>query len=434
MEKSAADWSNEEPNNWTEEEVAEIIRQWGLHTDNKHESAYSQALKESEQYQKDLEEFEKAEREQWEKFEKELQVEQKKAKGAGPKSRKWCFTWNMKGKTVAEANLAGDLLYARLTTATDPKQPYPIKTAAFQVEQGEKEGTVHLQGMFVIESKYGPITRSNAQQKVLGDEKGHTHMEPMKSVEGSWEYCTDSKKRAVNGKVWEWGEPKNKQGKRSDLDSAYKDIKDGKDDAKVLKDKHFKVHARHFKWFEQTMAEHMAGRSEETECVVFFGDPGTGKTHRAFQIAEDLGYDESEIYVPLLNAGNNMLWLEHYEQQPIMIIDEFDTKQWNLNTFKKMMGQSTPLLVQRKGSSVKWNTKKVIICCNDHPNTWWDLKKKRESADPKVSRQAKIDWLAVARRIKYCVEFRYQKEPESIEEMTDAWKHKVETEVDLMKC
>lgn len=434
MEKSAAQWSDIEPNNWEDNEVAYIVNEWNKEKDNKHESEYAKALAEAEKYEKDIEEHTKAEEEMWKAFGEQVNIEAKKSKAKGPKARKWCFTWNLKGGTVQQANELGDILFERLTDKNDPKQPYPMKAVAFQVEKGEKEGTVHLQGMFVMESKYGPVTRSNAQQTILGDGDGHTHMEPMKSEEGSWDYCTDSKKRAPEGKVWTFGEAKNKQGKRSDLEAAYKDIKSQTKDSKELKDAHYKVHARHFKWFEQTMAEHTKGRENETECVVFFGDAGTGKTHRAFQIAEDMGLDYDEVYVPPANAGNGMLWLEMYEGQKLMIIDEFDTKQWSLNTFKKMMGQKTPLTVQRKGTAVKWRTEKVIICCNDHPNTWWNLKEKRESMDPKVSRQAKMDWLAVARRVKYCLEFRYQKEPEDSEEMENAWRHRVEREVDLLKC
>lgn len=308
---------------------------------------------------------------------------------------------------------------------------YPLKAYAVQLEQG-KEGTYHLQGMVMIDTAASNVSRTTFQETILGDEDGITHCEAMIDPAGSWEYCRKESTRVPGTEPITFGSVKSKQGKRTDLEDFYKDaknVKTGEKTAAEVKDTHFKVRARHFKFFETVLAENTSARTEKTRCIVLFGDSGCGKTFRAKEMCANVKYTEDEVYTPPANVGNNALWWDGYVGQKAVILEEFDSAQFGINMFKQMMGQSSPLMVQSKGISGKFTSKLVIICCNEHPRSWWGLDKKMESADEKTRKKAKTDWMAVSRRIDLCEEVRYSVEPKDAEELEQAWKTAIWKEI-----
>lgn len=127
------------------------------------------------------------------------------------------------------------------------------------------------------------------------------------------DYCKKRDETYLEG-PWAYGdEPQ--QGKRMDLDAAKADIEAGMGEAD-LAEKHFAAWVRYRQSFNQYRLLRQPGRTWVTQCTVYWGSSGTGKSRRA---AWEAGPDH---YV-LPNSGGPTVWWDGYTGQPHVIIDEF---------------------------------------------------------------------------------------------------------------
>ena len=122
--------------------------------------------------------------------------------------------------------------------------------------------------------------------------------------------------------------------------------------------------------------------SRDIAIELYWGDPGTGKTHKAFEENPDAFILDSN-------------WFDGYKGEECIIIDDF--RSWiPLHRMKRMLDKY-PLFVDVKGSRVPARWKKCVITSNHPVEDWW----------PNGNYTA-IDKLAIKRRIHKIVHFSSQ--------------------------
>ena len=104
-------------------------------------------------------------------------------------------------------------------------------------------------------------------------------------------------------------------------------------------------------------------RNWEMEVIVNYGAAGTGKSKEAFD-----NFHPTTHYV--LREGNNgNVWFDGYEGQENLIIDDFYG--WLKFSFLLKLLDRYPLMVDTKGGSVQFVSKRIYITSNNEPKKWY---------------------------------------------------------------
>lgn len=176
-----------------------------------------------------------------------------------------------------------------------------------QLEVGES-GTRHFQGYVIFESR-----KSLDQVKVL---LPGAHWEVRRGSHAQAKtYCTKVDTRLVEFDIQEFGIEPLGRGSRSDLVSIKEKLDDGVSEADIA-DEHFGSWVRYHKSFREYRNVKTALRNFLTRTTVYWGEPGTGKTRRAF---EEAGADAYWLAKP---NGTRVFW-DGYTGQTNVVIDEF---------------------------------------------------------------------------------------------------------------
>jgi len=188
-------------------------------------------------------------------------------------------------------------------------------------------------------------------------------------------YCMKEDTRdGPDGGPFEYGTysktPGNGQGKRNDLTDAVEALAAGGVEAVV--EKHPNTYVRYHRGIHalyQAKLEAIASRQQRNvKTAVFYGEPGTGKTHCAFELARITG---EEIYILNAPAGRNQsVWFNGYQNQKILVVDEMngDWIGWQLLL---RMTDKYPLQCQTKGGMVWAMWEIVIFTSNAHWEDWY---------------------------------------------------------------
>lgn len=149
-----------------------------------------------------------------------------------------------------------------------------------------------------------------------------------------------------------------KQGQRSDLEEIKSKIESGASEMEIASE-HFSkwvVYRRSFQAYATLISPI---RKWETQCHVYWGKTGTGKTRFVMDQVMD-----QEYYSP-----GDYDWFDGYAGQPIVIIDDF-RGEYKLQFLLKLLDRY-PMSVKVKGSFANWCPKKVYITSNIHPSKWY---------------------------------------------------------------
>lgn len=110
------------------------------------------------------------------------------------------------------------------------------------------------------------------------------------------------------------------------------------------------------------------------EVIVLYGEAGTGKSSYAKQIAGESVYQYTKV-----GGSQNSFWFDGYEDEKVLIIDDFTGSTMPHEAMLKIMG-TDPFRVEGKGSSTWACWEKVIITSNFEPQQWyckyWDMSPK----------------------------------------------------------
>lgn len=259
---------------------------------------------------------------------------------------KWVFTLN--NPTDAERAAVSEWLTAN------------AKTAAWQLEQGEKE-TPHLQGAIWLSKKY----RLSQLKKEFSD---RAHFEPMR---GTWAQARDYAMKEQTRKDGPWTvgyvQAAEGQGSRNDLNEVKDKIDAGSTMLEVFEN-HFRTTLTHYRGLQVYSSLRRATEREwHTYTTVYWGKPGTGKSRRAQWEANAYAGSGSAFWLPK-PAGQTGWWCG-YDQNEVVVIDDFYG--WLKYDHLLRLCDRYPTRVETKGGSVGFTAKRIIITSNKHPELWF---------------------------------------------------------------
>lgn len=223
---------------------------------------------------------------------------------------------------------------------------------------------------------YCEAIKAHTRKKILeitGCVGGHAQLRSG-SRESAREYCMPNKNNipgkpgTVNGPYVEFGTFRDSaQGSRTDISAASdliaRDNKRVRDVAIQFSEQYVKYH----KGFHALRSILAAPRSEKTECYVYWGPTGTGKSwaaHHEWEVEHPdwSCYDKDPIH----------LWWSLYDNEDVVVIDDFAPKEGKMSLpYMLRLLDGYPLLIEPKGSMHHFNSKRVYITSNFHPDMWW---------------------------------------------------------------
>lgn len=255
-------------------------------------------------------------------------------------ARNWMFTLNHAGEHPPE--LLDEELF-----------PEWVTYCVWQLEVGE-QGTYHYQGYMECRG-----THSIAQiQEIEGFEGAHLEIR-RGTTDQAITYCTKQETR-VDG-PWYHGEPK-EQGKRNDLTTIKAKLDQGAT-SKRIADEHFGSWCRYEKSFKAYKRISAQPRNHAMELIIIIGPSRTGKTRQAVEMAGE------DVYFK-----DRSKWWEDYEGQHTVVWDEFYGHCCPFTDLLRIMDRY-PLRLESKGSSIQFNSKRIIFTSNQEPEDWYDKEK-----------------------------------------------------------
>lgn len=213
-------------------------------------------------------------------------------------------------------------------------------------EKGSKKGVPHLQAYVWWNAGK---TRSDMKRLLPG-----WWFEPAKgNALQNQKYCTK------DGDYYEEGTPP-AQGRRTDLLIVAEAVDDGTGMYEISRE-HPETYIKYHRGIEKYKALKYQDRNPNfpPKVVWMWGAAGVGKT------AEAVRYNES-YYIK-----DGTQWWDGYEQQKVIIIDDFDGK-WPYRDFLRLLDRY-PYQGQYKGGYIKINSPVIIITCEYPPRHFWQM-------------------------------------------------------------
>lgn len=257
------------------------------------------------------------------------------------KSKRWCFTINFQGRETVEEE---DYL---------PPIGPPVRYRIYQLETGDNN-TPHFQGYF--ECSRDVSLRSIKRWE--GFERAH--LEPAGGdLESNQRYC--SKEEGRQAGPFEEGNAEPQPGRRNDLNRLKDAIDEGCEDRDLF-ELHFSSAVRYIRGLQHYRHARVSARTEAPKVVVYWGEPGSGKSARAFKICAGRGW----THYP----KNNTKWWDGYAGDHAVIFSEFDP---SVVTFRYLLEllDRYPVKVEVKGAMVQFNSRVIFLCANAHPKDWY---------------------------------------------------------------
>lgn len=272
-------------------------------------------------------------------------------------SKRWCFTWNNPSAVKDSSFYEG--LVERGT----------ITYLVFGHETGDS-GTYHLQGYVEVPRK----RTFPALNEVLSFPPSvHWEVARGTGYQAS-EYCKKT------GKFEEYGKAPNptyvekraltKKNKEQDWErlQAYLAM-NAWVTVSAMPAEHQATIRSNLAYFKrlQTEAQQVASvELRDVEVYVFWGPTGTGKTYRAYQEARAI---DPVPYI-ITFASDRDQWMDNYNGQKVIILDEFDHHRVDKNFLKRLLDRYS-FRAAVKGSFTYGNWTTVYITSNIEPDAWY---------------------------------------------------------------
>jgi len=248
------------------------------------------------------------------------------------RSKHWLFTWNNYSDDDFDGLVVVDCVYLVAGREVAPET-----------------GTPHIQGYIVMAG-----LKSLKQMKtVLGSQ---VHWEAARgNAEQNFVYCSKE------GDFVEYGVrpacPGRKKGEQAERWAvALEQAKAGlpQEDPQI----EF-VHGKLVKWHRAEALMKRGLQDTDGQMLWYWGDSGTGKSRKARE-------ENPEAYLKMCNK-----WWDGYEDQDVVIIEDFDASHNVLGHHLKIWADRYPFLAEYKGGAMKIRPKVVIVTSNWHPSTIW---------------------------------------------------------------
>lgn len=236
-------------------------------------------------------------------------------------------------------------------------------------EVGES-GTNHLQGYLSFDNP-----RSfNAIRKICP----RWHLEIARgSPQDNYEYCTKE------GNYEEFGE-RPEQGKRTDLNEIKNEIINGKkiDDIVMEQPMIYHQYGRTLHKIEDLVMRKKY-RTEMTQGIWYWGETGTGKSHKAFE-----GFTPETHYVWTNDKG----WWDGYTQQDTVILNDF-RGELRYNELLNLVDKFPHSVSRRNRETIPFTSKTVIITSSLPPEKIYKHRDEEDKIE-QLLRRFKIERLS----------------------------------------
>ena len=231
-----------------------------------------------------------------------------------------------------------------------------FKFIIYQEERGA-EGTPHLQGYAQLPAS----TVFSTWKRLIGD---RAHLEASKgNAQSNIDYCTKLADRIPGTNVYERGS-RPVQGERNDL----RVICDAAMDPTVTLSDIIALDCPNFlRYHKGVMAIKSLlapKRNFKTEIFWFYGGTGTGKSHRARELAGERSFWKQ-----------NSPWWCGYDPifDETVVIDEYRCD-FSKFAFLLQLFDKFPLLVQIKGAQLQFSARRIIVTSPKSPSETWSTR------------------------------------------------------------
>lgn len=225
----------------------------------------------------------------------------------------------------------------------------------FQKEQGA-QGTIHFQGYIQCTIR----KRLTSVKKILPT----AHWEPARGTPEQCEtYCTKTDTR-IEG-PWTSGQVTT-QGQRGDVVAFRDAILEGKSDIDLLEEYALQV-AKFPKFISFCRVASFQHRNEKPSVKCFYGRSGSGKTRDALELS---GGPDSTFVISRPDSGRP-LWWDGYNPSTHLSIILDDFYGWVPWSYLLQLLDRYRFSVEIKGGKVPFNSQKIFITSNQHPQEWY---------------------------------------------------------------
>lgn len=252
------------------------------------------------------------------------------------RSNRYCFTEN----TMAEPRW----------------DPLHMKYLVYQTETAPATGHLHIQGYV----RFMERVRVQKAKQLLGVPNAHFEM-CKGTEEQNRAYCTKEESRAP-GPSGEHGtyDAKEGQGKRTDLQTFQAAASTGELTLHQVAVDHGSLLIKYPNGVKTYLAaiQEQAPAVRPIKVIWMWGPTSQGKTYRVFQ-------QHPNVYT----VTSPHPW-DSYERERVILIDEFNEKEWDMTTLNRVMDQYRYELPCRySNKSAHWNL--VIVCSNSNPMSFY---------------------------------------------------------------
>lgn len=251
-------------------------------------------------------------------------------------SKNWCFTENNYENTEWIDNLE-------------------CQYKVYGKEVGES-GTPHLQGFIIMNKR----SRLSAMKKI----NAQCHWEPAKgSAIQAADYCKKDGDYKEEGNL-----PMSKKEQGDAEQERWKNIRLAAEEGNYDEIPE-KIRFKYIKTIEHIHEKQLRKRKlEDTEeqHEWYYGESGTGKSRKARE-------ENPDAYLKMCNK-----WWDGYEDQEIVIIEDFDIKHDVLVHHMKIWADRYPFMAEIKGGAKKIRPRKIIVTSNYSIEDIWQSEKDLE--------------------------------------------------------
>lgn len=183
---------------------------------------------------------------------------------------------------------------------------------------------------------------------------GNCHVEPCKgSLQQNERYCSKE------GELVEFGE-RPAQGQRNDIEECMAMVKEGASELEIALAAP-RLWCQYGRRFEDFRALLQPDREWKTECRVWWGPPGSGKSRAA---REWLGEYDDVTYTP----GGFFIGYHNHEN---VLLEDFDYKSMPRDIFLQITDRYKTTANVKNGEK-KFNAKRIAITSNFDPREWYN--------------------------------------------------------------
>lgn len=224
-----------------------------------------------------------------------------------------------------------------------------LRYMIYSVEKCPKTERLHIQGYAELHEQ----TRFNTVRKMFPE---GTHFDPRQGTQAqAIAYCSKEESHVEGPFIH--GTP-HVQGKRNDIETFVKDIP--KSTELEIIEKHPECYVKYHRVIDRVKYLNEIDRNWKTEVIVYWGDPGSGKTRRVFEECPDVH--------PIKYTNGFIIG---YNNEKNVLFDDFDSQTMPRELFLTLTDRYK-CVVNIKGGEKKWNPQRIYITSNTDPQFWFD--------------------------------------------------------------